>query len=236
MRKDMSKVIVERPRRGGGGQNQNKRKNKPLEDLPSFESMGRRRQYGWDAKELNENLKPLSRFLEKQVGRPWNDVHSEICENIKLDSAVQRHILQHLDHMVEKKTVILEGIIYFYCRYGSQRILPVDGDPGMLYVHPENGLLCKTPDRKRVSQAEKPKDIIRTDDPLFLYHRIDGIWYKITLQVIDRINYYDFCSSHYYFDLPDGRKKGHFTRTYYRAATKCQLSGKELKSLKLVNG
>jgi hypothetical protein len=70
MRADMYKVIVERPRRGGGD-----RQYRPLpndDDAPARESLrSRHKQRKW----LNENLRPLQRFLASQVGRPWDNVY-----------------------------------------------------------------------------------------------------------------------------------------------------------------
>jgi hypothetical protein len=53
---------------------------------------------------LNENLAPLRRFLHQSVGRPWNDVYSEISQHIRLSSAVQFHILQHIGDFVERNS------------------------------------------------------------------------------------------------------------------------------------
>lgn len=132
MRSDMSKVIVERPRRGGGRD----RKGRPareFEDMPSKQSMKRGHS---DLKELNENLTPLKRYLRKNVGRPWNKVFSEICENIRVDNAVQKHVRSHVYHYVERN-VIVEGKVIF-----TRGILGVcelwNGD---LYVCPKSGLL-----------------------------------------------------------------------------------------------
>lgn len=38
------------------------------------------------SKVLNENLTPLRRYLERQVGRPWNKVYSEIAVGLKVTS------------------------------------------------------------------------------------------------------------------------------------------------------
>ena len=90
MREDMAKVIVERPRIGSRNSSDDPKgygrkrygKHKDLEDMPSKESMSRGRKYGYDCKQLNEHLRPLYRFLDKQIGRPWDKVFSEICERI----------------------------------------------------------------------------------------------------------------------------------------------------------
>jgi hypothetical protein len=66
MREDMYKVIVERPRRGGGvqGDGRNWRNSR---DRGAH--LGMQRGYA-SRKWLNENLAPLKRWLHKQVHRP----------------------------------------------------------------------------------------------------------------------------------------------------------------------
>lgn len=51
---------------------------------------------GLDHKTLNENLNPLYRFLKTSVGRPWNDVYSEIRAQIDPRRANGFHVLQHV--------------------------------------------------------------------------------------------------------------------------------------------
>jgi len=98
MREDMAKVIVERPRVGDWPPR--KGRAVPLEDLPEREGM-RRRFRGWGRRrELNENLNPLKRYLEKQMGRPWNQVHAEISRWLKPTSTVQQHVRHHLADFV----------------------------------------------------------------------------------------------------------------------------------------
>src|SRR6202047_4117718 len=98
MRGDMPKVIVERPRRGGG--RARKGRARPFEELPGKEGMRRRYVLSGDRKELNENLAPLRRYLERQVGRPWNKVYSEIARQFHADSTVQQHVRGHLRDFV----------------------------------------------------------------------------------------------------------------------------------------
>ena len=82
MRSDMAKVIVERPRIGSSMRGKSKGYRRSLqrldhETLPSKEGI-KRRHLG-HRKWLNEHLGPLRRYLDSQVGRPWNKVFSEIC-------------------------------------------------------------------------------------------------------------------------------------------------------------
>src|SRR3954453_4098593 len=98
MRDDMARVIVERPRipdhkarKGRAGS---------LEELPSYQGMRRPHLLHWGGKTLNENLQPLRRYLERQVGRPWDKVYAEIAANLRVDNTVQQHVRDHLRDFV----------------------------------------------------------------------------------------------------------------------------------------
>src|SRR6185503_4035706 len=99
MREDMHKVIVERPRRGGGvqGDGRNWRNSR---DRGAH--LGMQRGYA-SRKWLNENLAPLRRWLHKQVHRPWDAVYSELSQGIDRRNPVQAHIYQHIDQFVERE-------------------------------------------------------------------------------------------------------------------------------------
>jgi hypothetical protein len=105
MRPDMPKILVERPRpqsrvsRGRDG-----RKFRDQSDAPFLPMKAGYR----DPKSLNENLRPLARYLERQVGRPWDKVYSEVCAVIDGRSAVQRHILEHLHQYVAVHTRVVD--------------------------------------------------------------------------------------------------------------------------------
>lgn len=191
MRKDMSKVLVERPRRGGTGKNKlrvnrHKAKRDP-ENTTCFHSMKmvhRGEDGGYDnLKSLNENLNPLRRYLRSKVGQKWDDVYSEIMAGLNLNNAVQYHVWQHLLQFgeVQTKTYLENG-----------RVMVGDGLPYTLkanndtyYVHPVSGLLCYTGENKKhewkrnsgntqyLNSYRDPKK------PLEQFFRIEGIWYKI---------------------------------------------------------
>jgi hypothetical protein len=81
MRSDMGRLIIERPRNGHRGRyrmigsrnwDHNSAKN-PIEEALRREPMGRN-----GTKDFTDHLSPLFRFLDKQVGRPWDRVWSEI--------------------------------------------------------------------------------------------------------------------------------------------------------------
>lgn len=204
MREDMAKIIVERPRAQSrtatsddpkGWKKKVAGKYAEMEDLPSRESMSRHRKYGWDAKELNENLNPLRRYLEKNAGRPWDKVYSEICERINPNSAVQNHILQHVYDFVESKTFMEDdGKVYYRFPYmwGRQVSEPIEKSYKRLYVHPKNGLLLKI--KKKVEGRRKRRDRRRAEavataeflaiPKIGWFKKIKGCWFVMQMAYI----------------------------------------------------
>lgn len=196
MRKDMARVIVERPRRGSrsattkdpkGWKKRRLGRDCELDDLPTKESMSPRRKYGWDCKELNENLNPLKRFLERSVGRPWDKVFSEISEHIDMNSTVKRHIWQHVFDFVEQHTFMEDGKVWTHGRWNKERA-PIEDGFVELYIHPVDRLLKKVkrpkgwvPRWKR--RHEKPVE--RVEGPNNTqFHKVNGIWYIVHLRPI----------------------------------------------------
>lgn len=147
VRDDIRYVVVERPRVGGKyARNRNSKfdwANKEKEPPPNNEAM--RKRYGYNSKSSTDFLNPLIGFLHKNVGRPWNKVYSEICENLRMDSVTQRHVRSHVYDTVNKDVQIREdGAIclaahrtYFY----ELSMVPLR--KGDLYICPRTGLLKK---------------------------------------------------------------------------------------------
>jgi hypothetical protein len=134
MRDDMARVVVERPRIPAF--NVRKGRDRLLDDLPAYEGMRRGHALRGDRKELNENLAPLRRFLESQVGRPWDKIYSEIATHLRVDSAVQQHVRDHLrDFVAIKPRFVMQG-----WRSTGRGALWWQ----RLYVNPVTGLLCRT--------------------------------------------------------------------------------------------
>lgn len=99
MRADMFKVIVERPRWGSRHAQSAKLKRSD----PGIHFIGHKR-HAWTgtpyAKSLNENLRPLIRFLRSRCGRRWDDVFSEICAGLDTGSTVKMHVREHIGDFV----------------------------------------------------------------------------------------------------------------------------------------
>lgn len=204
MRRDMSKVIVERPR--WGSRMRMPRRFHRLDPrliavdedgcdpFPSrighkaAASLAKRR------KMLNENLAPLRRFLMKQAGRPWNDVWSEISENLRPTSTVQQHVRDHVEDFVAIRTFLHHGEIYFDDRWRGPRPLAHRWNAHLLlYVDPQTGILRRNTLRgawKRAEHAERQKALAEQamrlrilDDGRRLVLLDDGNWWEVTLAV-----------------------------------------------------
>jgi len=158
MRSDMKKLLCERPRLHDNWTKPGPRhKNTSLEDLPSKQSMSRKR-YG--NKQLNEFLAPLKRFIHKQVGRRWNDVYSEIKKQITSSNPVDTHILEHIDGYInvkvrrvdvrESKTGLKTAGTLQPGRYDNQSAVRV----GEIYVDPDDNIIKVA--KNLVREAPKP--------------------------------------------------------------------------------
>ncbi len=191
MRDDMFKVIVERPRWGSRMRLREGRAYRNGEDVPG--KVGMKKGYT-HRKALNENLAPLKRWLESQVNRPWDKVYAELCANIDRRSTVQEHIFSHIDDFVERKTRLVDGEVYAAYRW-SRELQPIKGSSVKLYVHPKTGVLCFNKHRVTWRQAREEKRnaakaeiaVRRRDiDDTEQLHKLDGVWYHVTLVPMDQ--------------------------------------------------
>lgn len=142
MRPDMHKVIVERPRRGSRGPFRRPpgEKHGRVEDLPAAEGVRRPHQLSGQSRELNEHLAPLQRYLRKQVGRPWDNVYSEISRHLAPTSAVKQHVRDHIWDYVERHVTLgPDGAVYMKPGRFNRPEAPLA--PGTLFIHPVHGLL-----------------------------------------------------------------------------------------------
>ena len=174
----MYEVIIERPRIGGSwggkGRRTEMRRRAEPETAPHVEPISR----GRGSKHLNENLAPLRRFLLSRVGRPWNAVHSEIAAHLRVTSAVQKHVLDHLRDMVYTNVVELDGRLY---EHGTGGVRPLGSyRRAQVYVCPETGLLKKVPLVPGPAAPPPPIEVVPIDRTA-QYRKIDGHWYRITL-------------------------------------------------------
>ncbi|WAS92676.1 hypothetical protein [Nannocystis punicea] len=232
----MYEVIIERPRTGGGwggeGRREEMRRRADPEHAPVREPISR----GRGSKQLNENLAPLRRFLLSRVGRPWDAVHSEIAATLRVTSAVQKHVLDHLRDMVYTNVMKVGDRLYERGSGGVREIFGHRWTP--VYVCPETGLLKKVPPRPARYKPPVTRDVVPIDGGA-QYRRIGGQWYRITLMPIP--------AGPHWLDLHDvllGALRGlgttwqmtatlleHYGRSDRYATEKRQIGKKELRRL-----
>ncbi len=128
---------------------------------------------------FSENLNPLRRFLESQVGRPWDKVYAEIRAHVNADSAVQYHILQHLyDRLAVQVWREADGELWCRYRWGRLTRLADRWGPD-LYVCPDTGLLRRVKRRAQRVMPEKPPDHLPATSEDHEYRDLGGQWYEV---------------------------------------------------------
>ena len=199
MRSDMSKVVIERPRRGHslpsrktGLRIRNYDQEYDYDDLPNRLSGSRNKHIrssdSYGTKSFSDLLGPLRRFLRKNVGRPWNNVYSELAQHLDKRKTTGIHIFDHVKWEVEEDCFIgKDGKIYNVRSRGND---PVSG----LYVHPVTKLLCwsdrKTPWQKTLA-AKRAKRQRQSDWRVPItgtrhYVKLKGIWYVADIERYNR--------------------------------------------------
>lgn len=193
MRKDMSKVVTERPRHGHYLPSRKTRlrirrydPNKDYDDLPKRVSGSRNKHLLHAQAKLNRSYErvkyfsdligPLQRFLRSNVGRPWDEVFSEMKQTLDSRKVTGNHIFEHVEMEVELHPLIgKDGRIYeSYPHYRGSRLL------SGLYVDPRTGLLC---------WAERIKEPVPKNEPPEVTHillgktcgyfKLEGIWHFV---------------------------------------------------------
>lgn len=130
---------------------------------------------------LNENLKPLERFLYSKVGLPWDLVYSEIRKANPLGTAVSEHIYDHLYDYVKLHIFYIDGAPHFSGRYGLYpcRYLYVD-QAGILQKAPpdkpnKNQTVTRNEGVYDLREIKQGKETIR-----LLVRREDQVWFSET--------------------------------------------------------
>lgn len=229
MRADMAKVIVERPRRWYPPVRRGRRRQLWKVDpdsAPSWEAVSR----GRGSKELNENLRPLYRFLESSVGRPWNAVFSELSEHVSPRTTMQKHVLDHVRQYVAMNASIENGIVYSQTRYYTRPL-----HSGDLYVCPATGLLKRARVRKRAAElCDRTVWRVSREHEL---RRIGAAWYEVrfarvpsllkrTWRAFDIVLERELLATNVHQIL-----RGAYGRDDHYAASKHVVSGRELRAL-----
>lgn len=191
MRKDMSKVVVERPRHGRSRPARAGRTRALLDDegAPLRASMREPVKAPAKTKYFSDHLGPLRRFLLKNVGRPWNKVYGEISAELKPTSVVQQHVRDHVHDFVAIHARTRAGVMHVVSRWGREQPLAEDYRP--LYVHPRTGLLRRNEayknwgkrarERAQAEAAERAGRMCELSPKLQLHKLKDDVWWEVKL-------------------------------------------------------
>lgn len=183
MRKDMSRKVIERPRFKPHGTKDAIRKTRrrtDYENMPHGESLRRPHRANYTDKKLSDNLAPLLRYLDKQIGRPWDKVQSEMLERLDTRDPIQHHIFEHVDSHIAIKCqrVPLEesatGLVYHYAFGRSKRRWTVD--KGQLFVCPETGIIKRAKALRCEVAVAKEKTLQHIDEDHCAF-KLRGIWF-----------------------------------------------------------
>jgi hypothetical protein len=240
MRADMAKLIVERPRLRGGTI-KGRRNAVALEDLPSFESMGRR--HG-RTKTLNDYLAPLRRFLHSRIGQRWDAVYAEIRAHIRPRSTVQQHILEHVFGWVAHRTRLAgDTVVVHVGGFIDRGPRKLEDSRFELYVHPVSGQLLRNriyDSRKRWRQERLAREAVEREakrrdlSSVRQLHKLRGLWFEVTLAAASASAepLYDVVRDAGLSPLAAEELYG---RRQVHAAAKRQLNRRELKTYGLRN-
>jgi hypothetical protein len=181
----MAKVIVTRPRILESAP----RKGRTIADeaQPKFIGLHRHVQERGGCKMLNETLAPLRRYLEAQVGRPWDKVYSEIAAHLKPTSTVQQHVRDHLGDFVNLHRQPSRFLGFSYRSRPWREALYVDA----------HGILRRTDDLPEVRAARLRRQLRKPEPataPIRLaalceLRRVAGIWYEVRLAPLPEPEY-----------------------------------------------
>ena len=185
MRKDFGRLVIERERRGSSARNLKMRKTgRFLLESPDWEEWDydgplRIRTYGlrglkhtYDRdlgeKSFTDVLTPIRGYLRKSIGRPWDDVFSELTAALGRGTYPIRHVLTA--HALEEVST------HTYCENGKIYSQPRKYDYGDYFVDPRDGTLRKEAVRPRYRYAPPPPDRHYWKEGIW-FVRIAGTWY-----------------------------------------------------------
>jgi hypothetical protein len=190
MRKDLNKQLCERERTGHRSKYRAvRRANLEISEETTLKQQGMKRPYGYNTKDLNENLNPLWGQVRKAVGRPWDKFYSELCKNFDKRSVINQHILDHLNDFLVKSVYVRDGELWIAPKYGPPH--PLKQSHVEYYVDPRDGIIKKNKFRVTYRQAHKARqerekklelEKTRWIDEYHVLRKIEGVWYLFELE------------------------------------------------------
>ncbi|MBC7880701.1 MAG: hypothetical protein H7Y37_05150 [Anaerolineae bacterium] len=215
----LDRITIERPRRGGHGKpkrlrrlaQDNTRFVEPLDgadlgDLETYEldvldnlprqiSGRKEAQHAGNHKYLTDNLKPLERYLHKQVGRPWDKVYSELCKRLDRSTVSGMHVFSHIHQFVKgfiepgKDNYYYDQIIFE--QIGKRMVPHLSGGGwqskrplyNALFIHPSTGMLTLAKPKVAVKPLIEQVVLNGCD-----YRKIDGNWFDVCFQKLPAVS------------------------------------------------
>lgn len=113
----------------------------------------------------------MRRFLRSRIGKSWNDVYSEICEQADYRSHSGHHLRQWISHLVDLNCKIVDGQV---C---DERGVKTGCWWDQFYVHPETKTL-EFIEHRRYRRQQNEQSVFEMDDVLYHKHD-DNIWYRV---------------------------------------------------------
>lgn len=187
MRNDFCKVVRERGPLNIKGSCASGKLPPDIEALPTREGMRSRYKRGvWESRRGAGNYTPVRRWLNTQVGRPWDAVFRDLTNTYDRRSFGNHSLVEFiLNQLTPANRIHLEADdrVMEFSPYGH--FYEVSG----LYVHPTSGLLCHThpdgyPNHTAAGKAlwKQAQDAIRRNLPGGQHlHNLEGIWFELVL-------------------------------------------------------
>lgn len=248
MKKFFNKQITERPRAGGGiktPKGEKRKLQKVGDEGPKSEKIRQKWQSHYAGKEFTDVLGPLYRYFHSEVGNKWDDIYSDICKNLPKKSLQGLHIHGHIEQMVEKNVIIINGVPCHGKGYSYGSPLYGYGRYRQFYVNPETGTLCLLKPEPSKKKDKNPDLVIK--DETTQYQRIKDIWYEIKVQepkIVKKYEYPCFRNNRVSFVSKTEEYYDPLTKKYYQsyalikmygrfvvAVSKRQINSREIKKL-----
>jgi len=181
MRKDFTSVVSERARYGRyrvvpkqACKSDCNGADDEFEHGPSHQSM--RAPWRHNPKERRDHLAPVARYLRSQVGRPWDDVYSDICRVFRKNHVVDHRLNDWLSWQVDQTIRLVNG------EFVNESGHCVSANS--LYVHPQSGVLTLEPPRARRRYENKPRFESVVIDQEHRLVKLDNLWFVVELATI----------------------------------------------------
>ena len=134
--------------------------------------------YGEDCRGVAADIRKMTRVLRKQVGRTWDEVQGEFLREYDSRTFEGYTIREWLDNIVEHNVIIHKN-----GNITDARGLCLGYFWNDLYIHPETGILCLSPEQSKYRYTT-PRKVWELDGTL--YHEHEGIWYRVKMKVFEK--------------------------------------------------